>query len=148
MGKQHATSIVNKDTSPTWLQKAKLYMGEKEVPGPHDNPFVLDCFKHTDYHAIHDEVPWCAAFICRVLEECGFKSTRSAAAISYANYGIPCEAKPGAIVVFKWPSGGHHVSIVNRVISPTLVDCLGGNQSHMVKDSTFNRHYVIATRWP
>lgn len=131
-----------------WLALARKYMGQHEIKGPKDNQFVLDCFAHTTYHAIHDEVPWCAAFICRILEESGFKSTKSAAAISFATFGTKCELKPGAILVFKWPGGGHHVTICDEVTDHVLVKCLGGNQSDAVQDSTFHRQYIVATRWP
>jgi uncharacterized protein (TIGR02594 family) len=137
---------VPSDNTP-WLAKALSYLGEAEVPGNKDNQFILDCFKHTTYPATHDEVPWCAAFVCRVLEESGYKSTKSAAAISYADYGTPCELKPGAIVVFRWASGGHHVSICNTA-GALSVNCCGGNQSDQVRYSDYAKIFIVATRWP
>lgn len=131
-----------------WLDLAKKYLGEHEVAGRKDNQFILDCFKHTGYKADHDEVPWCAAFVCRVLEESGLSSTKSAAAASFEKYGTPCELKPGAVIVFKWASGGHHVTLCHHVVDDHYVACLGGNQSDQVKISVFNRAYIVAIRWP
>ncbi len=131
-----------------WLDLAAKYLGEHEVAGKADNQFILDCFKHTGYKASHDEVPWCAAFVSRVLEESGYKSSHSARAADYAGFGEKSELKPGAIVVFKWASGGHHVSLCHHVVDGHLVACLGGNQSDSVKISVFNQKYIAAVRWP
>lgn len=131
-----------------WLAIARTLMGQKEIPGPRDNPTILDFFLHTTYHAKHDEVPWCAAFICYCLEKAGFTSTKSAAALSYSRYGIPCKLQPGAIVVFRWHSGGEHVSFVDHVVDEHTVACLGGNQSDQVKISQFPRASIVAIRWP
>ncbi len=132
-----------------WLDLAKKYLGQHEIAGKKDNQFILDCFKHTSYQAAHDEVPWCAAFVCRVLEESGYKSTNNAAAMSYAKYGSPAaHLEPGCILVFEWAPGEHHVTICDEVIGNDYVKCLGGNQSDMVKDSVFPRNKIIATRWP
>lgn len=136
------------ESETPWLELAKKYLGEHEIAGRRDNQFVLDCFKYTGYKADHDEVPWCAAFICRMLAETGYKHTHSAAAMSYADYGSPHQIIPGAIVVFKWAGGGHHVSLVHHVIDNQYVACLGGNQSDMVKISVFPISRIVAHRWP
>jgi uncharacterized protein (TIGR02594 family) len=133
-----------------WLDLAKRYLGEQEILGSKDNQFILDCFKHTSYNASHDEVPWCAAFICRVLDESGYKSTHSAAAVSFATYGLKADVVPGAIVVFRWADGSHHVSIIDHTLSTdhNYVVCLGGNQSNSVKYSVFPKSRIMATRLP
>lgn len=139
---------IPKDKTP-WLTLSRTYLGQKELVGAtHDNAFIVNCFTYTTYKAIHDEVPWCAAFVCKMLEDSGQKSSRSAAADSFINYGSPCELKPGAILVFHWPGGGGHVTFCDSITSDTLVTCLGGNQGDAVKDSTFNRAYIKAIRWP
>lgn len=130
------------------LDVAKKYLGEHEILGSKDNQFILDCFKHTGYKADHDEVPWCAAFVCRVLDECGLPSTKSAAAVSYAHYGHPSALIPGSIVVFKWASGGHHVTFCHHLVDHDYVACIGGNQSDMVKISVFPRKYILAVVIP
>lgn len=135
------------DNTP-WMTLAKQYMGQHEILGAKDNQFILDCFKYTGYKAHHDEVPWCAAFVCRMLEETHNKSTKSAAAASYENFGLASELKPGCIIVFKWPGGGHHVTFCHHIVDSTHVACIGGNQSDMVKISVFPRHSIVATRWP
>lgn len=128
--------------------QARKYIGQAEIPGPRDNQFILDCFKHTTYKGKHDEVPWCAAFVCRILDECGLKSSRSASADSYESWGQKSELVPGAIVVFQWADGSHHVSIVDSVIDSKTVGCIGGNQSNCVKVSKFARKSIVAIRAP
>lgn len=133
---------------PTWLDLARSYIGEHEL-SPGDNQWIKDCFTFTSYgEAENDEVPWCAAFVCRVLAESGYATSHSALAYSYHSYGTPCEIKPGAIVVFKWASGGRHVSFIDHVVDGQYIACTGGNQSNACKTSIFDKKYVTDVRWP
>ncbi len=148
---QPTTPEDNTMGEPTpWLDIAKKYLGQAEITGRRDNQFILDCFKFTGYKADHDEVPWCAAFVCRILAESKYKHTHSAAAVSFAGneFGHPHTLVPGAVVVFRWASGQHHVSICHHVVDSQYVACIGGNQSDMVKISVFPRSAIMATRWP
>ncbi len=140
-------SPITGDNHP-WFVLAKKTLGEREILGTVDNQWILDCFKHTSYKAGHDEVPWCAAFVCRMLEECGYKSTHSAAAASYDDFGLACSLKEGAIITFKWASGGRHVTICDHVIDGQMVACIGGNQSNSVKISNYERQFIHSIRWP
>lgn len=132
-----------------WLDWAKKYLGQKET-GKHgraSNPFIVNLFNHTHYHTKTDQTPWCAAFVSTALESMGYKSAHSASAYDYKSYGERCEVKPGAVVVFKWPSGGGHVAFIQSVSSGSVA-CLGGNQGDSVKVSVFGRENIVATRWP
>jgi uncharacterized protein (TIGR02594 family) len=131
-----------------WMDILKKHLGEHEIAGRADNQWILDCFKHTSYHAGHDEVPWCAACACRVLEESGYRSTKNAAAASFSTYGQRCALQPGAVVVFHWATGGHHVTFCHHVVDSDYVACIGGNQSDSLKISVFNRKFIEAVRWP
>lgn len=132
-----------------WLDLAKKYLGQHEILGSKDNQFILDCFKHTSYHAGHDEAPWCAAFVCRVLDESGYESTHNAGAISFEHFGIPCELKPGAICVFNWDGKGErHVTICDHIVDKNYAVFIGGNQSDMVKFSVYPINKIESIRWP
>lgn len=131
-----------------WLELARSYIGQREIVGGRDNPFILDCFKYTSYKASHDETPWCAAFVCKVLRDSHMHDTNNAAAISYIETGRSVELVPGAIIVFKWSSGSHHVTFCDRVLDGDYVKCIGGNQQSSVNSSDYARKYIIATRWP
>ncbi len=131
-----------------WLNIAEKYRGQHEVLGKASNQFILDCFKHTSYQAADDEVPWCAAFVGRCLGEAGIGGSGSAAAISYAEWGSPSELVPGAIVVFEWADGSHHVAFFHHKSLLGFGAFLGGNQSDMVKISRFSTARILAVRWP
>lgn len=128
----------------------RSHIGEIEKTGAPATPFGREVFSHTDYGPLKDGImdEGCAATACAALEETGFKSPHSARAISFKNFGAPCELKPGCIVVFEWASGGHHISFCEHIVDNNYVACLGGNQSSSVKVSTFSRARIIATRWP
>lgn len=131
-----------------WLDWMRKYIGTPEVTGAEPTDFVRDCFAHTNYGPLDGSTPpSCAATLCRALEESGFRSTKSAAAISFSKYGDPCEVKQGAIVVFQWGSGDHHVSVIDS-FDDQYVTCIGGNQGHKIQPATFGRKWIIATRWP
>lgn len=85
-----------------WLDWLKKHIGEKEWTGSSPSAFVEECFKHTNYGPLHGSTPAsCAATLCAALEESGYRSTKSAAALSFAKYGDPCDLKEGAIIVFE-----------------------------------------------
>jgi uncharacterized protein (TIGR02594 family) len=130
------------------MQIARSKIGQHEIPGRRDNSFILECFRHTTLHSAHDEVPWCAAFVSYCLDMSGVRSARSAAAMSYAHYGRPCQIFPGAILVFRWPGGSHHVTFCDHVVDHSRVACLGGNQNNSVNVSIYEMRYLVAVRWP
>lgn len=137
---------------PAWLRRARSYLGERENPGFIDNKFILRCFDFTTYPKtnIHDEVPWCAAFVCRCLAETGQKHTGSAAANSYVHYGKTSELVPGAIIVFKWADGSFHVTFFVSVskLNEGFVVALGGNQSNAVNLASYSMKYIHSIRYP
>lgn len=131
-----------------WMDWLRKHIGEMEKTGEIPTPFDQEVFNHTSLGHLTVMLAGCAATLCAALEESGYASPHSAAAISFAHYGTPCELTPGAILVYKWSSGEHHVTTCDEIIDEHLVKCLGGNQSHMVKDSVYERKYIVAIRWP
>lgn len=132
-----------------WMDWMKQHIGQPEVTGTRPSAFVEECFSHTNFGPLHGQTPAsCAATACAALEESGYKSTKSAAAVSFAKYGSACPLQPGCIVVFQWANGEHHVTFCQSLVGSNLVTCLGGNQGHKVQPSTFGRQWIIATRWP
>lgn len=139
--------------SPPWLVAARneLDLGVAEVPGPGSNPRI------EQYHAAvgpaaTDEVPWCASFVGWCLEVSGFRSSRSPAAISYAQatFGPKLPSiewtPPGAILV--WP---HHVAFYWRRVTSggkCWIEALGGNQSDRVTLAWFDPDDLVSIRWP
>lgn len=134
---------------PLWLKLALHEVGTKETPGRKNNPVVQNYYHDAvNAHNMADEVPWCAAFVGAMLKRAGFKPSGSLMARSYLNWGIPVEAKPGAIVVFargRAPQG--HVAIVVEEYS-NKVRVVGGNQSDAVNITDYPKARVLGYRWP
>jgi uncharacterized protein (TIGR02594 family) len=100
---------------------------------------------------------WCAMSLNTALETNGFKGTKDAAAVSFKNYGTPCEPKEGAIIVLQHSSGKHHVTVFKGWYDEkkTIMLGLGGNQNNSINVSKFNVSgnaygcdQIIASRWP
>lgn len=75
---------------------------------------------------------WCASFVGAALEKSGFKSTRSASARSYDNYGVGINKNgvipSGAIATVARSGGsGRHVFIVERDLGNGKVATIEGN---------------------
>lgn len=146
-------------SKPKWLEIAEAEIGVHEVKGG-ENPRILEYHAATSLGAKEDEVPWCAAFVGWCLKQAGLPSTDSAAAISYATYGVKLkEPREGCIVVIRQrkkgtdqatgSSSGNHVAFFEAIVD-NRISLLGGNQSDSVKSSTFGlaSYEVVAYRWP
>lgn len=134
-----------------WLERAKSYIGTKEVKGEKHNPKIIDWWIKIKSNIRDDESPWCGAFVSGVLEECDIQSSRSPAARSYLKWGQEVDACVGAIVVL-WrgsPDGwqGHVGFLVGRDPWGNLL-ILGGNQGDEVSIKPFPVHRVLSYRWP
>lgn len=138
------------NSSRPWLDWMIANKGEVLKTGSLPTKFVISIFKHTNYGALKKYTPpCCAAAICAALEQSGYKSTKSAAAKSYMEYGTECELKPGAIVVFSFKPGSHHVAVCESLSPvPGFANFVGGNQSSMLKTSKYAKLSIRACRWP
>lgn len=135
------------ETAP-WMRWMEQHLGEVERTGQPTTAFIESIFTHTNYGRLGGITqPACAATACAALEETGYKSPHNAAAISFKNYGTPCDLKPGCICVFEWEPGEHHVSFCYAP-GAFISSFLGGNQSHLLQISKYENKYLIATRWP
>ena len=144
--KQKVTAI---DRAP-WMTRAYHYLGTKELPGAADEKLVLYFHSHTTLHATDDEVPWCSSFENAILAESGLPTTKSAAAVSWANYGQSVnrdDVRFGDIIVMK-RTGGHHVCNFVQSKGGGKFLAIGGNQSDAVTETTFSWDRVIAVRRP
>jgi len=137
-----------KEVAVPWLERAKSYIGTKEIPGPKHNALVLKWWSLIRAPFTDDETPWCAGFVGGVLEELGIRSTRSASSLSYLTYGQPLtEPVPGAIAV-KRRKGGGHVTFVAGSDGKGGLWCVGGNQSDAVTMALYPASVFVAFRWP
>lgn len=135
------------DETP-WMDWMKPHIGEKEIYGSNDNPFIMDLYPDGNYPKQHDEIPWCACLANAALKRTGYKGTNSAAAASFDHYGIKCEPKYGAVVTLRHKSGGRHVTFyVGRTSKGDMI-CLGGNQGNALKESIFPSSELVWCGWP
>lgn len=133
---------------PPWLSLARSYLGTKEIPGPYHNWRILKWWKRIGAIFIDDETPWCAAFVGGVLEELQIRSTRSARALSYLDYGVSIPRPvPGAIAVKKRKGGGH-VTFVEAQDKFGNLWCIGGNQGDAVSRVLYPASAFVDFRWP
>lgn len=122
------------------LALARAELGTKEIAGSKHNPRIVLYHSYTTLHASTDEVPWCASFVCYILAMAGYKSTRSAAAASYVNYGVAGDGSPGDIATWTRNGGsGYHVNIVAKKYKKgdQYVVCVGGNQGNNVTEVAY-----------
>ena len=138
---------------PNWLKIA----GDEKDKNIHEvrggeNPRILEYLRATDIGAPYNrehETAWCSAFANWCMQQVGFKGTRSAAALSWADWGKDVTDEPpmGAIVVFDHGNGSGHVGFFIRGNDNGLF-VLGGNQSDAVNVKFFGWSEVVTMRWP
>lgn len=136
---------------PRWLACAWDELGQREIDGSADNPRILAYFRAVGQDGIlHDEVPWCAAFVGACLERAGNASTRSLMARSYEGWGASLdEGRLGAVVVMSRggdPSLGHVGFLLGE--DDDHVFLLGGNQGDAVTVAAFPKARIVGVRWP
>ena len=136
---------------PEWLRIAEKERGTMEIVGPGEhNPRILDYHSATSLKATDDETPWCSAFVCWVMEQAGYRSTRSAAALSWLRWGkVLPGPQVGAIVVFRRGNAWQgHAGFIYNHSDDELIAVLGGNQSNRVNVTPYKRSKVAGYRWP
>lgn len=147
-----APSMYPQPVEPPWMAIARAEIGVKEVAGKEDHPRIIEYLKTTNFGgSLHDEVPWCAAFVSWCLEQAGIRSTRRANARSYLVFGDECEVKPGAIVVMRRGDSQTqgHVGFVAQYSAKTgTIKVLGGNQRNQACERWMSATEVLSIRWP
>lgn len=140
------------DDTPSWLVRARREIGVREIVGARHNPRVLEYHLSTRLRAATDEVAWCASFVCWCLEQEGMKSTRSAAAASYKEFGRASLLNPGAVILFGKhdpdAKGSGHVGFVNAHPEGEWVEVLSGNCNNAVRLKRYRWADAVAVRWP
>jgi uncharacterized protein (TIGR02594 family) len=149
-----------------WMKKARaeLELDVQALPGEEHNPKIIDYFDATTYQPGNDETPWCSAFVNWVMEQSGHPGTRSAAAVSWLEWGKSLSSPTeGAVAVIHYKArdkkiegckpmttgSGNHVAFYVRS-SGTHIYLLGGNQGHRVSEVgfPFKCWDVKGYRWP
>ena len=131
-----------------WMKIAEAEEGQSEIVGSEDNPRIVEYHQATTLKAKDDETAWCASFVCWVLQKAGYKSTRSAWARDYLDYGKYVKTPSyGCICVFKRNETSGHVGFyVGEDKDNILV--LGGNQLNAVRTKWYKKSDLLGYRWP
>jgi uncharacterized protein (TIGR02594 family) len=150
-----STATNTRELLAPWFTIAGAFerMGVMEIAGVKHHPLILWFHSQTSLRATTDEVPWCSAFACAVMEMAGIKSPRSAAARDWLKWG--CELKTpriGCVVVFDRSDptnkNAAHVAFYWGGRADDRIDVLGGNQSNKVCVAPYLKSDVIGYRWP
>lgn len=137
----------DKNLIPPWLLVAEGEIGIKEVPGVGNNKRILEYHSVTGLAASQDSVPWCASFVSWCLEVSGIKSTKSARAKSYLEFGVKLtEPRKGCICVFNRNGGGHVGFYMGE--NDVSIFVLGGNQRNAVNIAPYSKADFLEYRWP
>lgn len=134
-----------------WLLWARRQVGLREFKGKKHNPRIVQMFAAIKAPWFTtDETPWCAAFVGAMLEQSGWRSSRSARARSYEGWGTELD-KPavGAVCVLSRgnnPKQGHVGFVAGW--TKTTVTLLGGNQGDEVSHAAFRKSRVVGYFWP
>lgn len=133
---------------PQWLQIARAGIGQKEIPGPRHNAWILRLWVAIKRRGIKDDdTAWCSPFVGAAFEACGIVSTRFESAKSWLDWGQKlAEPVLGCVVVFSRAGGGHVGFVVGQSAKGILV--LGGNQDNEVSIAEFRRDRIVGYRWP
>jgi PHIKZ144 len=160
-GKQWATANGVPETagkpqgngSTPWMAAAYKYLGLNEVSGDS----TVRQFHAAVGLKAGGKTPWCASFVSYILESVGIRSTKSAAAISYKNWGqpaVPGTYPYGAVVVIRFHNGNHVAFCLGeqggkvRYIGGNQGGAKAGNNGGAVTESSCTKNMVIAVRLP
>jgi uncharacterized protein (TIGR02594 family) len=144
--------MTNEEMRLKLFEVAKLEIGVKEFTNG-SNPRIEEYHKAASVlndKSMTDDVSWCSAFACFIVETCGLKSTNNRAARSWLKWGVETQTpKRGDIVIF-WRGSidgwQGHVAFFDRFDENGNVRCLGGNQKDEVCVSTYLSNRVIGYR--
>ncbi len=136
--------------APPWMIRALNELGVHEIAGPEANKRIIEYDAETKLKATSDEVAWCSAFACAMMEWSGIPSPRSARARDWLTWGREIE-KPtyGCVVILQRnnnPSQGH-VGFYEAE-DMTHIQLLGGNQGDRVCLMHFPKELILGYRLP
>ena len=134
-----------------WLEIARHEKGVHEVPGPGDNPRIVEYLKSTSLGKPdnqNDETAWCSAFLNWCMEQAGLEGTNSAWARSWLDWGREVREDEdfiGSVCVLERGVNFGHVGFLMD-FDEDRVQLLGGNQGDAVSLAWFPMDRVLGYR--
>jgi len=152
------------DTVPPWLMVMRAITGMTEAPGSANNPHILHMADaigrewpaQANYAAQYtsDDIAWCGLTVAYCVSTAGYEPQYGATdterwmwAQSWDEWGEELEEPKQGCIVVQVRDGGGHVTLFEHWDGGMLV-CRGGNQSDMVKLSSYDPGVVLSYRWP
>jgi uncharacterized protein (TIGR02594 family) len=150
------------DTVPPWLATMRQITGTSAAT---DNAVIVgwakkigDIFPDTAPYCAQytqDTIAWCGLTVGYCMAINGIKPVFGATAtdrffwaLAWRQFGTPAASpQPGDVLVFDFGDGDHHVTLYEQSQESSYI-CLGGNQSHQVKLSTYPKSQCIDMRRP
>ncbi|WP_297338104.1 TIGR02594 family protein [Algoriphagus sp.] len=134
------------------LQIAINEIGVKEIPGTGNNPQILNYARESGFpDYVSDDVAWCSLFMNWVAQKSGLERSKSLAARSWLNFGLPISnPEPGDVVVFwrgdrnSWT--GHVGIFMGFSHDLKRIYCLGGNQGNQVSVTAYGAGKLLGFR--
>jgi len=140
-------------SKPLWLQIAEGDLGVAEIPGPKNNPKIVEYHASTDSGPDSEDTSWCSSFVNACIEKAGYEGTGSKLARSWLNWGrepVSDEEYVGCIcILWRGSPGGWqgHVGFLADW-DDGQVCLLGGNQNNQVSRAWFPKTQVLGYRVP
>ena len=148
----------------TAFDLAQRYVGIHELAGTEDHPLIRWWLSLCGFPAgnVHDEVPWCSAFVNGIAWELRLPRTKSAAARSWLTVGRPISLSDAgadaSVVILKRGDGsqpgpeilkaqGHVGFYAGMDTDSDHLLVLGGNQDNGVSIERFPVDRVLGVRW-
>lgn len=136
-----------------WMKIARKEMGVSEIPGPRNNPRIIEYHDATELSSNDENTSWCSSFVNWCMKKAGIKGTKSAAARSWLKWGREPKSDDefeGCVTVL-WrgdPDGWQgHVGFLDDWDDDSVC-LLGGNQGNKVSRAWFPVEKVLGYRVP
>lgn len=130
-----------------WMKIAYAEVGVSEQTNP---ARILEYHQATSYRASDVKTAWCSSFACWVLKKAGKKTTYSAWARDWLDYGVKCEPKKGCVMIFERNGigGDSHVGFYTGHKTETGYILLSGNTGDAVVIKEFPKERLLGCRFP
>jgi len=135
-------------STPAWLKTAYKELGVKEIPGPEENPRIVEYFKSIGAKDYRDDLDdWASAFVEWSLNQSQIHGPKDDDPFAWLVWGKSLETPiVGCIVVLSF-SGLHHVGFYFSG-DGDFIRVLGGNESDAVNIFRYPKTAVFGYRWP
>lgn len=143
--------------APPWLVIATAEENQREIVGKRDNPRIVEYLRTTTIASapllqlLHDETPWCSAFVNWCFLQAQIVGTNRANARSWLGWGVPLqEPQLGCVAIFSSESRGAFAGHVGFYVSqtPQQIHVFGGNQRNRVCLQPRAAGALLGYRWP